>query len=449
MKSDTIVAVITPLGVSGIGGVRLSGPESKSITLGIVEEKFLNTPLESHRVYKSFFYGKHHSQIDFGMFVWMQAPNSYTGEDTVEFFLHGNPLILKHFVEVCTASGARLAEPGEFSKRSFLNGKMDLVQAEAVSELIHAESEVEIKSAQDRLGGHLSNIIQSLYTKTIDLLSECEADVDFPDENLPLAERHDLLNVFEENKAKTKSLLSAYKITSQLREGFSIVLAGAPNAGKSSLFNAFLNVDRAIVTDIPGTTRDVLKETFILNGFKVLLMDTAGLREKTKDKIEKMGMELGEEEIKKANVVLWVVDATQPQLPPKHLMGHEKVWILYNKMDLSDPKKFNKDRNTVFFTSAKDPSTLNPLIEQLKQNISQTLLPASLGGVSNDRQWEKLNQYQASLEEGQKLWQSGKSTEFAAQALRKAVHALAAVLGKNEPDEDVLSHIFSKFCIGK
>ena len=253
--------------------------------------------------------------LDDGFAVRMEAPHSYTGEEVVEIQVHGSPVTLQKIVSLCTIQNVRLAQPGEFTKRAFLHGKIDLVQAEAVAELIEAQSEAEASAARKRLEGKLSNKLLQLREDTVALLAEVEADVDFPEEDLPVTQQAHYTKKIKEIQALASSLRKSYEANQKLHDGFTVTLAGRPNVGKSSLFNMLLQNERAIVTPIEGTTRDILREEIILDGRRVRLIDTAGLRPSSSDAVERIGIERASEALKKTDLTCLVIDASEGLTP--------------------------------------------------------------------------------------------------------------------------------------
>ncbi len=454
-QSDTIVAIATPPGRGGVGIVRLSGPHSYPIAKQLFLTK--TKPQEAWPT-NCFHYGKlihptEGSIIDEGLVLRMKAPYSYTGEDVVEFQVHGSPVILQEIISHCIHLGVRLAAPGEFTRRAFLNGKIDLLQAEAVAELIYSQSDAEAKAARMRLDGKLSANVQKLREITISILAECEADIDFPDENLPLEKRQHILEKFDQVKTLATKVLSTYECNQRLQNGFFVVLTGPPNVGKSSLFNALLETDRAIVTEIPGTTRDALREELILGGRRVRLVDTAGLRSPGTDVVEQIGMERTQEEMKKADLICLVCSALEEMSEKEKDFWADipanKRWFIWNKIDQRFPYDRNPESAKVFFVSALRGDGIVELKNAIRNAAIESDVIDPEGGISNDRQRALLLKYIRALDRGETSWRNEMSPEFVAFELRQAYQALSQMLGKDLDMEEVLNEVFTKFCIGK
>ncbi|MFH1017166.1 MAG: tRNA uridine-5-carboxymethylaminomethyl(34) synthesis GTPase MnmE, partial [Pseudomonadota bacterium] len=338
-REDTIVAIATGPSRGGIGVVRISGPAAFQIAKAAFRpQKTTPTPWPSHKLLYGEILNASGERIDDGLVVRMAQPHSYTGEEVIEFQGHGSPVTLQEIVSSCLSRGARLAEPGEFTKRAFLNGRIDLVQAEAVADLIYAESEAQAKAARRRLEGRLSATVERFREETLGLLAECEAAIDFPEEGVVVEARPALLKKLAALRAAAEELKTTYVANRRLSAGFCVVLVGRPNVGKSSLFNALLKTDRAIVMPSPGTTRDALREELVLSGVRVRLIDTAGLRKAPRDDVERMGMIKTEEALKNADLSLVICDASEgfrgeDKAWLKRLVGTD-LWLVWNKSDL-------------------------------------------------------------------------------------------------------------------
>jgi len=454
--TDTIVAIATAQGRGGIGIVRLSGPQAFAIAKQVFSPSNLAivNPWPSHQM----FYGmigdvREQTELDEGLVVRMEDSHSYTGEEVVEIQGHGSPVVLQQTVGICVSKGARLAAPGEFTRRAYLNGKVDLVQAEAIAELIHAESEAEAWAAKKRLQGKLSQGLEELRANTISLLAECEADIDFPEENLPLASRPHLLSKIKQNQLLTEKLLKSFENNQRLHQGFSVVFIGRPNVGKSSIFNALLDIQRAIVTPIAGTTRDVIREELILQGRRVRLIDTAGLRSSALDMVEKLGMERTEDEMIQADIVC-LVCSTLEELTKreKEILKKDqlsRVWLLWNKIDLKAPSQRLQNETPVYEVSALRGDGITKLRDALGATCVEKSMVRHDGGIANDRQKNLLDQYLKALTKGRAEWEKNSSPEFVAFELRLAHQCISQILGKDDTMEEVLDEIFSRFCVGK
>lgn len=465
--SFTIAAIASGIAPGGVGVIRISGPQAKRIAHKIfIRAKSKSQGLRrSHRMYYGQFTNLKGDKIDNGMAVWLSAPKTYTGEDTVEFFPHGSLLIMKNILEACFEAGAAPAKPGEFTQRAFLNGKIDLTQAEAVAELINAESEQASMWAQKRLNGELRNEIEKLYLNCTDVLAECEADIDFPDENLPLAERETLNNKIQEINLSLDAFLASYRSVEKLNEGFEIVFLGPPNVGKSSLFNALLSQERAIVSTVAGTTRDALREDLNIDGFKVKIVDSAGIRVGTDDYIEQAGIQLSWQIADRADLVCILVSADISRDQQRYFLSQVEsyvkrnprkgmVWV-ENKRDLQQsvpseliPLILQKlDR---FEISAKERQGVSQLRDAIAEYLHASVQKgAYFGGIQNNRQKALFDAAKYHFDQAIGFWQQGEATELAALELRETMGKLGEILGKTDLSEDVLDRIFSQFCIGK
>lgn len=464
---DTIVAMATPPGYGGVGVVRVSGSLAASIA-----EKILHKCPPSHQAKVSRFLNQQNEVIDEGIALFFKGPNSFTGEDVLELQGHGGPVVIQMLIREITTLGARLARPGEFSERAFLNNKMDLVQAEAVSDLIHASSEQAAKSALKSLSGKFSSTIQNLVEELILLRMQVEASIDFPDEELELAALQKLEIMLNLLRSRLDQVFKEARVGALLSEGAKIVILGPPNAGKSSLLNALTGVEAAIVTDIPGTTRDLLKEKIKLDGLLLELVDTAGLRESF-DIVEQQGIKRALEEIKKADHIVFVLDASQQknlqsltlnlnQLFPEWIDQIPKnitKTILYNKIDLLplqeqaesnifENLKAQENGELCFcYVSAKTGQGLDAFREHLKKVFGFNLEGEGTF-TARTRHLEALKACKVALEKaGQQLIGQG-ALELMAEELKEAQKCLDEITGKFSSD-DLLGRIFSQFCIGK
>ncbi len=449
MQREPIVAVATPYGESAIGIVRLSGKGVLDIVKSLFQTRSGIKPRVAH-------FGKLIDEkgevVDEGLLIYFKAPASYTGEDMVELHLHGNPLILKRALELFLGRGCRLAEPGEFTKRAFLNGKMDLTQAEAVAELISAKSELARRSAIRQLGGELSSKVREIRESLLELCAYIEADIEFSEEDIPTLSKTQVLNLVRRAIDSIDSLLETANTGRYIRDGIRLAIVGKPNVGKSSLFNALLRRERAIVTDIAGTTRDFLEEPLNLRGIPVLLVDTAGIREAI-DPVERIGVERSRIKIEEADLILFVLDASET-LDEEDLKVYEEVRdkkhiVVANKVDLG--YKVNVeifDGNSIIKVSALEKSGINELEEEILNQIGINLneeagIYISLRHEVNLRKSKEV--LSGFLE---RYSREEVSPEIAMLDIREAVSYLEEIVGAITT-EDILGSIFSKFCIGK
>lgn len=453
---DTICALSTAAGNGGISVIRVSGDRSAEIARSICP--FLPEQPKSHTVYfGTLVEAQSHEPIDEVLLTFFEDGRSYTGEETIEISCHGSPAISQVVLDELVKSGARIAERGEFTFRAFMNGRIDLVQAEAVLSLVESHSKPAIRMALRQLKGRLSQKFESIESNLVWLLARLEVSLDFSTEDIEVAPRPELLQKIERVVADTDELLKTYAQGRLLKEGLFVTLAGRPNVGKSSLLNALMKEDRAIVTDIAGTTRDIVEGKIRIDGMPVTLVDTAGLRE-TLDPIEKLGVEKTRKAVGQGDVVLFVMDAgdgltTEDQLLLES-MSKETLFFVLNKVDLisqerrvelrSLAKRFGRP---VVFVSSKSGEGLGDIEAALSGVIRQNLVDDS-DVVIQSRHFQLLEKMRARVEQAKRLILDGASEEFTALELRVALQHTHEVLG-TEIDERVLDKIFGDFCIGK
>lgn len=444
---DTIIAQATAPGRGGIAIVRISGPDVKAMTLEIVGQALL--PRQA--TYLPFLdaNGEH---IDEGVAIYFPNPNSFTGEDVLELQGHGGPIVVDLLLQRALQLGARLARPGEFSERAFLNGKMDLAQAEAIADLINATSKQAARSAMRSLQGEFSKEIHSLTEKIIHLRMYVEAAIDFTDEEIDFLSDAKITNGLESVREHLSAIQSKAKQGSFLREGITAVIAGEPNVGKSSLLNALSGKEVAIVTDIPGTTRDVLRDYILIDGMPMHIIDTAGLRH-TQDIVEQEGIRRAYQEIEQADIVLYVRDASKQieneasQLPDA--IRSKPIIFINNKIDLTDsiPSLNHDEEKTIISLSAKSGFGMDLLKNHIK---SQVGFHGDADGIylARRRHLDALARAESHVTDSLYQLAETKSGELAAEDLRLAQLALSEITGEFTAD-DLLGRIFSSFCIGK
>ncbi|MDI1320556.1 MAG: tRNA uridine-5-carboxymethylaminomethyl(34) synthesis GTPase MnmE [bacterium] len=446
--SDTIAALATPVGTSAIAMVRASGAQVATLATEI----FGATPLP--RTVRHADYRDARGQlVDDVLFTYFAAPNSFTGEDTLEISCHGNPFIVQKILEDLLARGCRAAEAGEFSKRAFLNGRMDLSQAEAVMDLIHARSERALAAANLQLRGSLGRHMNSLISQLINILAEVEAYIDFPDEDLPTADRKAVLRDLDVLTTATSRLLATCHYGQLLREGIKTVILGEPNAGKSSLLNRLVGHERALVDPEPGTTRDYLEELILAGPHALRLIDTAGLN-LSPSPLEKRGIEKSLEQAAEADLFLWVIDTTRPLpvLPPvvAARLSAANTIAVFNKCDLP---AVSPDLLPYNFSSVKISALTGRGLEALQAEISR-LADGFKVGVGDEliainvRHAHALEQAKQSLEAAHQKLSLGITSELVASDLRVSLDALGQISGKID-NEKILDRLFSSFCIGK
>ena len=446
---DTIVAVATPAGRGGIGVVRISGPSALSIAGALLQ---LDAPLRPR--YATFA----RTLGDQVVATYFPAPHSYTGEHVVEISAHGSPVVLRQIVQQAMSSGARLAEPGEFTLRAFLSGRIDLVQAEAVADLIEAVTPLQARAAFDQLEGTLTDRIAMIDSALFDLVAKLEASLDFPDEGYHFVEAGDAAAAVRTIESDIAALLCEAKRGRLIREGARAAIAGTPNVGKSSLFNALLRAGRAIVTPIAGTTRDLVTETADVNGLRLELVDTAGLRA-TRDEVESEGVERARQAWKTADLVLVVLDRSRPLEREDFDLLHETAGaprlIVANKSDL--PAQWNAADAAIATPIVSISAKTGEGLDRLRADVRATLDGANpstardTAAVTNVRHAALLERARAAMRRaGDALEAPGGPTaeEFVLTDLQDARSALEEVTGKRS-SEDLLRHIFARFCIGK
>ena len=440
--SDTIAAIATAPGRSGIGIVRISGPKVRHITSQIVARS-----VAARRAVWAQFVDGAGVAMDFGIALFFPAPGSYTGEDVLELQGHGGPVVLGMLLERCVSLGARVAEPGEFTRRAFLNGRMDLAQAEAVIDLIDAATSSAARSAMRSVSGEFSTLIQTLISELRDARVLVEATLDFPEEDVDEVHRDDLRARLSKLGGTLDNLLQTAQQGSLLREGVHIVLAGLPNAGKSSLLNRLAGQELTIVTEIPGTTRDTIREAINLGGLPAYIIDTAGLRVPL-DPVEAIGVERTRAAMEKADLVLWVVDASagDPVEPEERLPEDIPKVRVMNKIDLiaRSAAVEQHEAETVVWLSAKTGAGIDALRETLQQQLGWKGTAEGLF-LARARHLEALRAARECLV---RACDHLAALEFLAEELRLADDALGAIVGRTTPDE-LLGEIFSRFCIGK
>lgn len=449
MAGDTIVAVATAWAPAAIGVVRLSGPEALSIA-----RRYWQGPIPRPRqAHLGPIVEPGGQPLDQALLVYFPAPHSYTGEEVVELFCHGSLYILRRVVELFLEGGARLARPGEFTLRAYLNRKLSLDQAEAVADLIQAQSAAAHRLAMSQLKGAYFEKVRAFRQKLVEFLALLELELDFSEEEVEFASRHQLRQLLIELKAEIERLLASYRAGQAVRQGIPLAIVGRPNAGKSTLLNALLAEERAIVSDIPGTTRDTLEERLFLGGYELRLVDTAGLRDNPTDPIEAEGIRRTREKIAQAFLILYVFDAAsetweQAQLHARTLLGTGPLppllWVA-NKIDrLPTLRPWPEE---VVPLSAREKQGL----DKLQQAILNHLEKAGLGQevlLSHARHYESFVRAHSAIEAALALLERGGGTELIAEELRSAQHAMGEITGEITPDE-ILGHIFSRFCIGK
>ncbi len=456
--NDTIAAIATPQGEGGIHVLRISGPQSRKLAAGLFRG---GTDLMSAAP-RQVQHGEIRDPataacVDRVLATWFQAPASYTGEDVIEIGAHGGPYVAGRILKLILAAGARLAEPGEFTRRAFLNGKIDLTQAEAVADVIHAASEKALQSALSQLKGRLSQSIHALYEKLLAVLAQLEAAIDFPEEGLTFQKKETTQKEIEAVRNDIQTLLATFERGKIEREGARVALIGKPNVGKSSLLNLLLGEERAIVTPHPGTTRDTLEERVRIKDIHINIVDAAGLR-RHPQAIEGEGIERALKALKQADLALVVFDASEPLDDDDRLLiakvNAKPRRLILNKCDL--PHKLDLDALNAALPgdagllrlSAKTGDGLDALIDAVHDAVRPSGGGAEAAVLTRERHRQCLKDAAQALERAAGSIESGLSEEFVAVDVQAAQERIGSLLGKTF-DEDLLDQIFGEFCIGK
>ncbi len=459
-SEDTIAAIATAEGSGGISVIRISGNDSFRILSKIFKRKTDRklSDLESHRLYRGHIHNSRLEIIDDVLGTIMKSPNSYTGEDVVEIHCHGGYLVPKKILETIIHYGARPAQPGEFSFRAFLNGKIDLTQAEAIVDIVNSQTELGLKQAELQLHGGLSKLINELKELTLDLLAEVEANVDFPEEDINPLVKESMIKSSKMIISSTERLISTFEGGNIIKNGVNTVIIGKPNVGKSSLLNRLLNKDRAIVSQHAGTTRDFIEETIDVKGIPLKLIDTAGIRT-TSDEVEGIGVGVAKEKAKIAELIIAVLDSSRDldtdDIEVLNTIKNHKHLLIANKSDLEqkiDTRELERLVNpyNLIPTSAKTGNG----IEELKIRIVELVLGS--GNITDSsevilteiRHKKSLEDANSDLKSFLKALNNNESPEFLAIDLRSALDNFGDITGETTT-EDILGRIFSKFCIGK
>lgn len=458
IQNDTIAAIATPQGVGAIGIIRISGSNAISVCQQFFKGKNLEKSASHTIHYGHIVDGS--KIIDEVMVSIFKAPRSFTSENSVEISCHGSPFILEKVMQVILKSGVRIAEPGEFTMRAFLNGRIDLSQAEAVADLIASNSDASRKVALQQMRGGFSSEIAQLREELIMFTSLIELELDFGEEDVEFADRNKLIELIDKLQSKLQPLIHSFQLGNVIKNGVNTVIAGRPNAGKSTLLNALLNEERAIVSDIAGTTRDTIEEVLNIKGIQFRLIDTAGIRD-AQDKIESIGVELALSKIKLSSVLVYVFDVIT--LSPEDLwsdlaklsLENQKLIVVANKMDLNPytkPENFYKEGliNTHNLVTTSAIHKMN--IEALKNTLFELVSVEDFENqtiVTNLRHFEALKLSSEALADVKQGIETGMTGDLISLDLKRALIQLGNITGAIDVDTDILGAIFSKFCIGK
>lgn len=444
---DTISALATSATEGAIAVIRVSGNDAFSITDKIFYSSGKISEAKSHTI----LYGrikKENETIDDVLVSVFRAPNSYTGENVVEISTHGSYVIIKKILELLAENGSRPAEPGEFTRRAFLNGKIDLAQAEAVADIIASRTEASLKGARNQLDGVLSSKVNYLKESLLNNSSLMELELDFSEEDIEFVNQAAVLKNLNNIIEEIDGLIASYSVGKVIREGVNVSLVGVPNVGKSSLLNYLLHESRAIVSEIPGTTRDVIREEISIDGILFRITDTAGIRI-TEDEIEKQGVLRSREAVKNSDIVLFINDIRNGKSSELYdelvsIVPRETIITVYNKVDLEDHEDYEG-----YHVSAKDGTGMDNLINQMKEiAYGGVAFTEKSAIITNSRHYLALKKAKSHLEYAIASIKDGMTGEFIAVDLRNAESALGEIIGVVTTD-DILNNIFSKFCIGK
>ncbi|MFS8082722.1 MAG: tRNA uridine-5-carboxymethylaminomethyl(34) synthesis GTPase MnmE [Ginsengibacter sp.] len=448
---DTIAAIATPPGVSAIGVLRLSGDKSFDIVQKLFPSKDLNSQLPNtlHVGYLK----EDEKILDEVIISLFKKPASYTGEDVIEISCHGSPYVQQQVLDALIRNGARLAKPGEYTQRAFLNRKLDLTQAEAVGDLIASNTRASQHAALNNMRGGFSRVLMELREELIKFSSLIELELDFSEEDVEFADRYKFALLIKDIDETVSTLLESFKLGNVIKNGVSVAIVGKPNAGKSTLLNTLLNENRAIVSEIAGTTRDTIEEVININGILFRLIDTAGIREHSQDIIENMGVVKSKEKIKQANIVLYLFDVND--MDEKELADtikdiqeqNQNLLVVANKTD-SYQQQLNEQFPFCFLISAKEGIGIDELKEELFRMAAGSSLETENVIITNSRHYSALSEVSKSLKEISAGIQNNISGDLLAPDIRRCLHYLGEITGEIT-NEDRLDYIFSKFCIGK
>ena len=452
---DTIVALATPPGIGAIGIIRLSGNKAFDIINTLFSSKDLSTK-PSHTIHVGLI-KEGENAIDEVVVSLFKGPKSYTGEHVVEISCHGSPYVQQQVLEACVNKGARIAKPGEFTQRAFLNGKLDLTQAEAVADLIASNTSASQKTALHNIRGGFSEVLKILREELISFSALIELELDFSQEDVEFADRKKFYQIIQSAQATTANLLQSFQLGNVIKNGISVAIIGKPNAGKSTLLNTLLNENRAIVSEIAGTTRDTIEEVLNINGILFRLIDTAGIREHSTDAIELVGIERSLEKMKSADVVLYIFDVNE--LTKEELFviennlkqNNNKLILVGNKADIFRDMPASDQFvgfDHIHFISAKNNIGIDALKISLFKSTVNELPPSESVIVTNARHHEALQQVKQSLNDIEQGLDNNVPGDLLALDIRRCLHYISEITG-DISNEDVLDFIFSKFCIGK
>ncbi|MGI6668249.1 MAG: tRNA uridine-5-carboxymethylaminomethyl(34) synthesis GTPase MnmE [Acetivibrionales bacterium] len=460
--SDTIAAISTPLGTGGIGVIRISGPDAFTIGGRVFKGRMAFKDMKSHTVAHGKIIDPLNGHfLDDVLLVKMKGPNTFTGEDTVEISCHGGIVVLRNVLSLVLREGARAAGPGEFTKRAFINGKIDLTQAEAVIDLINSKTDEGSRAAAAQMEGRLSQRIRAVRKELVGLIAHIEAVLDYPEYDIEELTGEKVVNGIRSAKDEILKIAKSYDKGKLLKEGISAAIIGKPNAGKSSLLNALAGVNRAIVTDIPGTTRDIIEEYINVNGIPVRFLDTAGIR-KTQDPVESIGVERARKAASEADLAIIVLDASTGILPEDSeilaFLKERKKVIIINKTDIADEYKIGAMKQQLEEAGNSSPVIVASMLDgtgmdELLDAISGLFMEGAVDVnneilITNIRHKTLLEKAAESLASAKQAYEKGLPLDLVAIDIREGAENLGRITGESVA-EDIINEIFSRFCIGK
>lgn len=452
---ETIVALSTPPGQGAIGVIRLSGSAAIAVADKLFKGKKLGLQ-PSHTLHFGRIINPQGEVVDEVVAALFKGPYSYTGEDVIEFSCHGSPYILQQVLSLCIEAGARPAQPGEFTRRAFLNGRLDLTQAEAVADLIGSESKAAHHSAMHQLRGGFSKQLKEMREQLINFAALIELELDFGEEDVEFADRTQLHQLLSDIQQATGQLIDSFRLGNAVKNGVAVAIIGAPNAGKSTLLNTLLNEERAIVSNIAGTTRDTIEEVLNIQGMLFRLIDTAGIRESKGDVIEDIGMEKSKANAAKADIILYLKDLMDEQGDDHMEWLHayvDKSIVVHNKMDLWN-KSLNESGLMVdlaegHYITASDPKDAETIKLLLYDQVMKNGRPGSDTIITNTRHLEILQQIATAVADIRQGMEDDLSGDLLSHHIRQALFYIGELTGEVQVDRDILGTIFGKFCIGK
>jgi tRNA modification GTPase len=461
VSCDTIAAISTPLGTGGIGVIRISGPDAFAIGGRIFRGKTAFEEMKSHTVAHGRIIDPLNGYfLDDVLLIKMKGPNTFTAEDTVEISCHGGIVVLRNVLSLVLREGARAADPGEFTRRAFINGKMDLAQAEAVIDLINSKTDEGSRAAAAQLEGMLSQRIRGVRKELVGLIAHIEAVIDYPEYDIEELTGEKILGGIRSARDEILKIAGSYDRGRLIKEGISAAIIGKPNAGKSSLLNALAGVSRAIVTDIPGTTRDVIEEYINVSGIPVRFLDTAGIRD-TRDPVESIGVEMARKAASEADLAIIVLDASTGILPEDieilEFLNEKKKVIIINKTDISDENRIaamktqlEKDGNSpVIVASMLDGTGMDELLEAISGLFMEGAVDVNNEVLITSARHKMLLEDAAKcLESAEEAYSKGLPLDLAAIDIKESAENLGLITGESV-SEDVVNEIFSRFCVGK